>query len=322
MYRRRTRVTNPMRSKNILPVAFACIAAIAVGVAWRNARLVAATNATQAILVSRQAQAESAVMRATARVTAAQQRKTESQVALDALAKTIAAKAKPLAAPVHERAVTQSEVIATDPKVQALALAEGRANAANRYAMFFRTAGLSPAQIDRFLDIVTRRDALDMDLRHTSQAQGLASNDPAVTKLSSQMWNDYNSAQQELLGTSGLQQLRDFERGTPVRMMVSELAGAATTAGVPFTTAQLDQLAQVFVASADGRPGRPIDVQTIDWKRVDSAAQSILSPEQMEFLTTMDPGGVGGRYTTQFRRAADAAKKADAQSPSSNGTSG
>ena len=311
-----------MRFRIVLLIAFVAIAIVATGVAWQHARLIRAASIARASLTDRRAQADIAATRATVRATAAQRRKTEVQATLEAQAKTSPAKVDPSAAKPPARAVTQAEVMASDAKVQTLALSEWRAEAANRYAMFFRIAGLSPTEIDRFLDSMEDRDAQNMDLRHTAESQGLAENDPVIGKLRTQLLTDYTAAQQKLLGPPGYKQLQDYEGAATLREVVGDYAGAATMAGLPFTTQQIDQLVQAFATSAGARPSRFVNPQKIDWVRLDAVVRTILSPAQFKFFTTTEPESISGRYGIQFRRATDAAKKADPQSATSQGTSG
>ena len=85
-----------------------------------------------------------------------------------------------------------------------------------------------------------------LDVASSAQAQGLDESDPAVAGLRRQAEDQQAAAQIDLLGETGYQQLKEFERQAPMRSFVDALAGSLAVTGDPLSGPQAGQLAQIM----------------------------------------------------------------------------
>lgn len=223
----------------------------------------------------------------------------------------------PTSSALMAQALQQFENDQKDPKIQVSQLASRRSKVRSTYELLFRTLGLSPAQIEKFQEIAARLEAQKMDLNailgEEVKANQVISEGTwsAVKKLQAKADADYQSAQRELLGETGYRQLQDYERTSPVRTMVSGLAGTAVLAGLPISAQQAERLTQVLAnASSEYQQGRTASLATVDWNLVDAQASDILTESQLSLFKTAEPAE-GGRYGSLYSTALSNAMKAD-----------
>jgi hypothetical protein len=214
----------------------------------------------------------------------------------------------------------------TDPKVQLRYFAYERSHLNMKYAPLFQKLGLSPAQISKCEDNLIRHEEDQMDLMNTFQDEGLTLSDPVAGALFGRESTEYQTAQQAVLGQDGFAQLNTYETQLSPRLAVNDYAGAATMAGIPLTTAQLQQLTALAVqdASLSGGPA-PVDAYTNSWARIDSQARAFLTPDQLNLMQTQEflgPFGEGTRYQLRLNTVISLADQADIKASSSSGGTG
>ena len=199
-----------------------------------------------------------------------------------------------------------------DPKLQALYFKSNRARTQTTYSPFYRQLQLTPQQISTFEEIISQRDETVNDLVSAARSHGLTMNDPVIRKLLTEAHDEYHSQIKSFLGEPSYQKLQEYERTSWLRQLVSEIAGTATLAGVPTTTAQNERLISVIAhTSPEYGRGKPVDMNTVDWEIVDAQAATILSKEQFDAFTKLE-GPNSGRFLAKLHTAISAAKKADA----------
>lgn len=185
--------------------------------------------------------------------------------------------------------------IRTDPKLQARRLITLRAELGMEYGPLFRRLGLTPTQIEAFEDNWVHRDAAQIDLSAVVFAQKLSSSDPSVQELQKQNATAYFTAQQQLLGSDGFNQLQTYSAQLFGRMLVADTAGAAAVAGISFSPDQVQKLGDIVAPALVAAPA----AGDTDWGAIDAHASGILSPEQLQFFKSAEatgPFGYGGRY--------------------------
>lgn len=197
-----------------------------------------------------------------------------------------------------------------DPAAQTKSLRTQQVYAAVTYHAFFRRLGLSPSQIQSFLDNVQERDGAKMDLRSARLELGLTEDDPSVTTMAGQINQSYAAAQSALLGSDGFNQLTAYDQENWPRMLANDVVGGALTAGLSFSPAQTQALAAAMAQAAgpDGVYG------ATNWPQVDQAAATFLSPEQLSYLKSADflgALGIGGRYQETLNRLISKGDAAD-----------
>lgn len=157
-------------------------------------------------------------------------------------------------------------VLEKNPELQARFLANRRREMGITYGPFLANAGLSPAQSDRFKDILVAAAESAMDLNSTMRARGLAETDPVVLTLRKQAEDAMHAAQRELIGEAGFQQLGEYERTLPMREFVGGLAASLVFSGDALNASQANQLTQILAEANEAyRQGARAASPYPDW---------------------------------------------------------
>lgn len=133
-----------------------------------------------------------------------------------------------------------------------------QANTLGRYNGRLAELGVTPAQIDRFLQLKEGRVVVTNSVNGTSY--GFTSY-PISDGLS---FPAAESELQTLLGPATYQRVKDYDEALPIREAVSATAGMALLAGTPLSAGQTNELMQAVSANS-----------------ADPQVVNILSPEQL-----------------------------------------
>jgi hypothetical protein len=208
------------------------------------------------------------------------------------------------------------ERLSSDPELQNRYLAYQRSKFAMKYGALFQALALTPDQISKCEDNLISRMGIEMDLENTLRAQGLTWSDPAAQKLQTELMASYNADQKELLGEDGFSQLNAYDQDFHWKTMATDFAGAATLAGVPLTSAQVQQLTTLAVqASKASGAAQQAGVEAAYWASMDSQAASFLTPAQLDLMKTgefIGPFGEGSRFQGQLNTLITLGDQADA----------
>lgn len=191
-------------------------------------------------------------------------------------------------------------VLEAHPELRGLFRQNFRAKMRQNYQPFYNAARLTSEQRQKFEDLMLDNEEQKMDLQATAQMQGLTTADPAIAKMRQQMDEKLQSAQTELLGAAGCQQLQDFKRVEPQNKFVSDIVSQVALTSSPFTVAQREQLLNVLATSVRDDAGGSANAKdnstssvlntllilskTTDWPRVMAQVQIFLSPTQLSAL--------------------------------------
>jgi len=271
--------------KHIL-IAMSLGLAFAVGGAWQTNRVKRERQQVLAAAVQQRAKLVEKTRDAEERIATAKRERAELQTTLDGLRAAQAAASAPAAkksAPAPVRP-SMEELLAQEPKLQTLYLASQRAGLATRYGPLFEALHLTPEQIAQFEDLILKRVENSMDLENAMQSLPGADNSRAAATLERQSAEEIRSAQIALLGADGYEQLRQYKRSGPVRLLiVDRLGGALAATETPLTAQQGEQLTQMLAnASSQYRSGGVAMTDTIDWDAVLAQAPGLLSATQLE----------------------------------------
>jgi hypothetical protein len=129
---------------------------------------------------------------------------------------------------------------AAHPEIQSAWQRYMQANAYQRYDGRLAELGVTPSQLDRFLQLKEGRLVM-IDGPNGEPYRFMS--DPLSEGLSQ---SDVESELQTLLGPATYQRVKDFEAAAPVRESVSAAAGLALLAGTPLSAAQANGLAQAM----------------------------------------------------------------------------
>jgi hypothetical protein len=204
---------------------------------------------------------------------------------------------------------SRSQTPEKSPKLQALDLESRKVAIGKSYGPLFQALRLSSDQIAKFEEIMADHEGQLADLDAVAREQGLANTDPAILDLRQKANDDFETAETDVLGASGFQQEREYDRTLPVRTLVSQLAGVVAFTD-PLTAQQADQMTQALAsASPPYQSGGAADFTAINWTQADQAVQGVLSRSQFASWQQAEPmGGGPSRWISQFFQVERAAK--------------
>jgi hypothetical protein len=188
-------------------------------------------------------------------------------------------------------------VIEKDPKLQVYELAAKRVLLETTYGALLSRLKFTPAERERFLDLMVGRHEVTIDTARAASALGVQAS-PAVQQLQQQQTEETAQAQRALLGEARFRELQEYERSRVVRtQVVDRLSRALTATELPLTAAQADQLTQVIAtASSRYQSGGTANMETVDWDAVVVGAKPVLSGSQLEAFA-----GLAARQKTFYR---------------------
>ena len=203
-----------------------------------------------------------------------------------------------------------------DPVVQALELAATRGRLEARFAPMFKRLGLGPERAEKFISNLMALEERFADLNAAATVKNLDDNDDAIARLRGEAMKEYEVAQRELLGAEDFRRMTDFQWAMPVRESVAGLAAVMTTAGVPMTAEQAEQLVELIASER----GPPTEVHRLpfsesDWQRMDRSARAILSDGQFAIFQTVEPNTsvMNSRFSGRLNWLIDQAREAEAK---------
>lgn len=306
--------------KTTLIVVTVVICAVVAGVASNASRIEGETAVRVAAVLQKVSAAQAKIRQAEERIAAAEGEQAETQSVLAGWQKTKATNdnsaprlqaAPAISAAELEKKLVEARQQGERPATQRLQLEERRAGLRPDYRQFFEKLRLSPAQIERFVEINLKRFAADMDISALVKQGVVAGSDPAVATLRADVKAEQDTAYRELLGESGFQQLEEEWRTEVAKGLVKGFAGMAVLEGVPFTAAQLQQLVQI-VANADSsyRAGGRVSysMATIDWDLVDAQVRPLMSEAQWVLFN--NSANLWAGYNWAYSRCRSAIEKA------------
>jgi hypothetical protein len=159
--------------------------------------------------------------------------------------------------------------LASFPKARDETAAVGRTQIQALLNPFFKSAGISDAQAQLFVDLMDQ-----------TWMQSIVVG-PGGNINPSQV---FPSADQEqaVLGDQGYQQFQTYLRSLPAQNAVSQFQIAAGYASVPLSADQAAQVAQILENnSPDYANGKTVNLGAVDWGTAMSQIQGALSPEQV-----------------------------------------
>ena len=159
------------------------------------------------------------------------------------------------------------EFLRWHPEVRGLLTGQFRAQMARNHVLFYRKAGLTPAQVDA---LETRLVAQWLDtLEATPAGYNAGKPEPSSSELVA------------ILGEDGLRRWREFKREGVSDYFARNLALAISRGAEPPT---VDQMVKIMNGVSQNSPvfraGGSVDPATVDWAAALEEVSKILSPEQ------------------------------------------
>jgi hypothetical protein len=267
-----------MKSNSFAVTAAAAFLLLGLGVAWYGLQQSRAAQGRLATLELRREALEAGL------------KQTEAKIAADKHEQgLLQAKARPAAAANPAAAAAAAgepplALLTSHPKLMAAFLAYFRASLGQRFGAFYQTSGMTPEQIAKFEDLMTKHQEDQMDLQATAQAQHLPATDPSIAALRKEQNEQFRSDQTALLGAAGLQQLQQYNRSQGA-VAIAQGAASAALDSDPYTNTQVARLVQIVAAASPSfQQGGSIDPRSVDWDTALAQARTVLSPTQWAAL--------------------------------------
>ena len=163
-----------------------------------------------------------------------------------------------------------------------------RAALHRQFDPFFQRRHLTPAQMDRLIELRLQRAEARQDLQDAVNAAGLRGIAAGVEDLRSQLYAPIVREELAILGPEGDAAYVKFEQSSYYRVsFVDPLLPSFSLAHAPLSAPQVDQLAQVIAQHHHSVRLKPTDIGTVtrvDWAAVVASAGAILSPAQLTLL--------------------------------------
>lgn len=213
---------------------------------------------------------------------------TEARHRLDALRQSLADLQARAAKPAQPRGrFDYSAYFAQHPETQRAFEQAYSALRGQAYGPLYRRLGLSPEQIARLNQLMTKDAENMMDLYSTAQAKNLPLTDPAVVQMRKAQEADLATQEQTTLGAEGFAQLQQFTAANVVRSVVGVATSTAVASESGMTAEQEEQVTQLVVQTSSAyrqNPAQMVDPSTVDWSVVATQGQSFLTPAQIEAI--------------------------------------
>jgi hypothetical protein len=291
----------------VILVVVACAVAVAVR-SWRSAK----AGREQSVRVSRElAAAKDTLFRLRGRLEAAEMGRDKLQIEQ---AEKLAQK-KPAQ---KSGWLDWMERLKTDPRTQARYLEYEKSGLALQFGQLFKEMHLSADQVARCEAAIIRRKGADMDINAALQNQGIVWSDPVAQKMYADAHADYKAALTGILGDEGFKQWNSYEGTIPARMSVAAFAGTATLYGIPPSPDQVQQLVSAAIRAGPGQASP-------DWNAVEAQGAAILTPAQLDLLSSGEfsgPGGYGSKHQALLNDAITQADHADIKAGISSSPAG
>jgi hypothetical protein len=255
--------------------AVAVMLAVAVGFGVREQRRAEEANRTLATITGERDRLAALLLKSEE---SARQKPPENKTVI--AAGNVAARA-PATAEIDAAAeVELDRLVAGNPELQQLYVRQQTMRFRSRYGAFYRLAGLSPAQIEKFERALADRAQASIDFAAVAVAQGLKKSDSVVLELLREAEEAKARALREVLGDTAYAELQNYERTSALRGVARDLAGELYFTEAPLSARQADQLTEIVDASRGEQRGQ------VDWEYILAEAKSraVLSPAQLAVL--------------------------------------
>lgn len=242
------------------------------------------------------------------RIAAAEKSRADAETALTDLRNRPAPARAPVARP--DMAATRTSALAAldNPAVQKVMAATMKASLDQRYGGLFRQLKLSPAELDKFKDLLTERQLSGMDVMRAAQTQGMnpATDGANMAALMGKAQTDVDDSIRGLIGDQRFQQYQDFNQNIASYTLLDQIERRLSYTNAPLQESQSGPLLHALIDTAQPLPGfagpgggavagfvqsmagssplvaamttRPMSNETI------AQAQTVLTPAQTEVL--------------------------------------
>ena len=152
------------------------------------------------------------------------------------------------------------ENVMSSPDFQKLMAVQQKGALDGRYSGLFKQLQLSPADLEKFKNLLVEKQSAVMDVMAAARTEGLSGRDnrDQIKQLVQDAQNEVDSTIKATLGDAAYAQYQNYEATQPQRAVVSQLEQRLSYSPEPLTDAQSQQLVQILAESTPtkGNAGR------------------------------------------------------------------
>lgn len=153
-----------------------------------------------------------------------------------------------------------------------------------RYDSFLLQRGLTPAQVERFIDLMFEKNRVREDVQAAVEKMGADGHHPDVqamrSRLDGPLWDEIRS----LLGHDGMEAFNEHEQSSFFRMgFIDPMRERFLQAGAALTAEQETQLVRILSRNSGSVRGKSTEIgsrRTFVWDEVLAQANVVLTPAQ------------------------------------------
>jgi hypothetical protein len=143
------------------------------------------------------------------------------------------------------------------PEVQQLLFLQQKAGLDGRYAALFRQLRLSPADLEKFKNLLVEKQTAVMDVFAAARSQGLGGREgrDEIRQLMQGAQAEIDTQIKGLLGEPAYAQFQEYERTQPQRAVVGQLEQRLSYSEAPLSPAQSEQLTRILAQNSPAESG-------------------------------------------------------------------
>lgn len=179
------------------------------------------------------------------------------------------------------------------PEVQQLMALQQKAGLDGRYAALFKKLNLSPADLERFKNLLVEKQSAVMDVMAAARSQGLTGRESRdeIRQLVQDTQAEIDGNIRTTIGDASFAQYKNYEATLPQRGVVSQLEKRLSYSPTPLSDTQAEQLVQILATSTPpaNNSGNRADSATL-------LGQAMAGNARTSLVTGL-VGGAGARIT-------------------------
>lgn len=154
--------------------------------------------------------------------------------------------------------------ILNNPEMQKLMAVQQKGALDSRYSSLFKQLNLSPADLEKFKNLLVEKQSAVMDVMAAARSEGLTGreNRDQIRDLVQNAQNEVDNTIRSTLGDAAYAQYQNYEATQPQRAVVSQLEQRLSYSSTPLSDTQSQQLVQILAETSPTRDsnasGRPI----------------------------------------------------------------
>lgn len=140
----------------------------------------------------------------------------------------------------------------SSPEVIKLMAVQQKAALDSRYSSLFKQLQLSPADLEKFKDLLVEKQASVMDVMAAARSEGLSGRDSRdeIRQLVQDARTEVDNNIRATLGDAAFAQYQNYEATQPQRNVVSQLEQRLSYSATPLNDTQSQQLVQILANTA------------------------------------------------------------------------